>query len=57
MKIKGELKLTSRGERQTVMTREWNAPRRIVFDAFTNPDSVKRWLLGPPGWWTGAGPP
>jgi uncharacterized protein YndB with AHSA1/START domain len=44
------LKLTIRGEREIVMTRDLNAPRRLVFDAFTKPDLVKRWLLGPPGW-------
>jgi uncharacterized protein YndB with AHSA1/START domain len=32
------------------MTREFNAPRRLLFDAFTKPELVKQWLLGPPGW-------
>lgn len=32
------------------MTRDFNAPRRLVFDAFTKPELVKQWLLGPPGW-------
>ncbi|PYO76333.1 MAG: ATPase [Gemmatimonadetes bacterium] len=32
------------------MTRVFNAPRRLVFDAHTKPELVKRWLLGPPGW-------
>src|SRR6267143_2100027 len=27
-----------------------DAPRRMVFDAFTKPELVKQWLLGPPGW-------
>src|SRR5262245_28626986 len=27
-----------------------DAPRRIVFDAWTNPKHVPQWLLGPPGW-------
>jgi uncharacterized protein YndB with AHSA1/START domain len=43
------LKLVTRGEREIVMTRELNAPRRL-FHAFTKPELVKRWLLGPPGW-------
>jgi uncharacterized protein YndB with AHSA1/START domain len=25
------------------------APRRLVFDALTKPELVKKWLLGPPG--------
>jgi uncharacterized protein YndB with AHSA1/START domain len=43
-------RLVTRGEREIVMTRELNAPRRLVFHAFTKPELVKRWLLGPPGW-------
>ena len=35
---------------QVVITRVVDAPRRIVFDAWTNPKYVPRWLLGPPGW-------
>ena len=34
----GSLKITTRGERELVMTRGFNAPRRLVFDAFTKPD-------------------
>ena len=32
------------------MTREFNAPRRMVFDALTKPELLKRWMFGPPGW-------
>ena len=44
------LKVTTPTEREIVMTRVFDAPRTLVFDAFTKPDLVKRWLLGPPGW-------
>ena len=37
------------GELEIVMTRAFDAPRPLVFDAFTKPEYVKRWLLGPPG--------
>lgn len=30
--------------------RDFNAPRELVFDAFTKPELVRRWLLGPDGW-------
>src|SRR6185436_4425606 len=30
--------------------RDFNAPRELVFEAFTKPELVRRWLLGPPGW-------
>jgi uncharacterized protein YndB with AHSA1/START domain len=44
------LKVTTRGDREIVMTRTFDAPRRLVFDAFTKPELVKQWLLGPDGW-------
>ncbi len=37
-------------DREIQVTRNFHAPRRLVFDAFTRPDLVRRWLLGPPGW-------
>ena len=46
----GELKITTRGDRELVMTRVIAAPRTLVFDAHTQPELAKRWLLGPPGW-------
>lgn len=38
------------GDREIVMTREFDAPRPLVFDAFTKPELVRKWLLGPDGW-------
>ena len=32
------------------MTRAFAAPRRLVFDAWTRPEVVSRWLTGPAGW-------
>ena len=50
MNKSGTLKIAAHGDRELVMTRVLNAPRRLVFDAFTKPELVKRWLLGPDGW-------
>jgi len=50
MKSAGTLKLTTPGEQDLVMTRVFDAPRQLVFDAHTKPELVRRWLLGPPGW-------
>jgi uncharacterized protein YndB with AHSA1/START domain len=50
MTNEGNLKVTTRGDREIVMTRAFDAPRKLVFDAFTKPELVKQWLLGPPGW-------
>ena len=44
------LKVEARGDREIVMTRIFDAPRRLVFEAFTKPDLLKRWLTGAPGW-------
>jgi uncharacterized protein YndB with AHSA1/START domain len=44
------LKVEARGDREIVITRIFDAPRRLVFDAFTKPELLKRWLTGPPGW-------
>jgi uncharacterized protein YndB with AHSA1/START domain len=46
----GDLKVTANGDREIVMTRSFNAPRYLVFEALSKPELVKQWLLGPPGW-------
>jgi len=43
-------KLSTPTDRQIQVTRDFHAPRQLVFDAFTKPELVRRWLLGPPGW-------
>jgi uncharacterized protein YndB with AHSA1/START domain len=50
MKNNGTLKLTTPTEREIVMTRVFQAPRLLVFDAWTKPDLLKRWLYGPEEW-------
>src|SRR5580658_403832 len=47
---KSALQLNIRGDREIVMTRVFDAPRSLVFDAFTKPKLLKQWLLGPDGW-------
>ena len=37
-------------DREVVFTRVVDAPRRIVYDAYTTPAHLQQWLLGPPGW-------
>ncbi|MES3000215.1 MAG: SRPBCC family protein [Pseudomonadota bacterium] len=43
-------KLTTPSDREILVTRNFDAPRSLLFEAFTKPDIVRRWLLGPPGW-------
>jgi len=45
-----QLKITKSGDRDLVMTRVFDAPRKLVYDAHTKPALVRQWLLGPPGW-------
>src|SRR5262249_8202279 len=42
--------VTTPGDREIVMTRVFNAPRSLVFDCYTKPALLKRWLTGPDGW-------
>ena len=49
MKNTGTLKVTTPTDREIVLTRVFDAPRHLVFDAFTKPELLKRWF-GPRGW-------
>jgi uncharacterized protein YndB with AHSA1/START domain len=48
--MKHALKVTAAGDREIVMTRAFDAPRDLVFDAYTRPDLLKRWLGVQGGW-------
>src|SRR4029079_15071207 len=37
-------------DREIVVTRVVEAPRRLVLEAHTNPAHVPHWMLGPAGW-------
>jgi uncharacterized protein YndB with AHSA1/START domain len=46
----GTLQITTPNECEIAMTRVFNAPRHLVFDALTKPELIKRWLSGLEGW-------
>jgi uncharacterized protein YndB with AHSA1/START domain len=50
MKNSGTLKVTTPGDREIAMTRIFDAPRHLVFEAWSKPELVKRWLYGPDDW-------
>ncbi|HEV8606710.1 MAG TPA: SRPBCC domain-containing protein, partial [Tepidisphaeraceae bacterium] len=50
MKHSGKLKITTQGDLEIVMVREFDAHRDMVFDGLTKPELVRQWLLGPEGW-------
>jgi len=45
-----ELILTLPSDREIALTRVHNAPRELVFDAWTKPEHLQQWMLGPEGW-------
>lgn len=45
-----DLKVEARGDRELVISRTFDAPVKMVFDAHTKPELVRQWLLGPEGW-------
>ena len=49
-KTVGKLHLDVTGDREIRMTREFDAPRQMLWDCHTKPDLVRKWMLGPPGW-------
>ena len=40
----GRLSITTPSNREIAMTREFDAPRELVFEAYTTPALLKRWL-------------
>ena len=44
------LQITTPSDREIAMTRAFDAPRHLVFEALTKPEWVSRWMLGPDGW-------
>jgi uncharacterized protein YndB with AHSA1/START domain len=46
----GATTFTTPSDREVAMTRVFDAPRRLVWEAWTNPKHVPHWLLGPEGW-------
>ncbi|MGA8490293.1 MAG: SRPBCC family protein [Terriglobales bacterium] len=50
MKNSGTFNITAHGDREIVVTRVFDAPRHLIFDAYTKPELIKQWLLGPDGW-------
>jgi uncharacterized protein YndB with AHSA1/START domain len=50
MRYPNSFTVTMPNDLEVAITRTFGAPRSLVFDAFTRPELVRRWLLGPEGW-------
>lgn len=48
--MSGAMQVTTPSEREIVITRVFDAPRALVFEAYTTPELLKRWLGVQPGW-------
>ena len=46
----GATTFTTPSDLELVMTRVFDAPRRLVFAAWTNPAHLPHWMLGPADW-------
>jgi uncharacterized protein YndB with AHSA1/START domain len=42
--------VTQPSDREVKTVRSFKAPRELVYTAYTTPELVKRWMLGPSGW-------
>jgi uncharacterized protein YndB with AHSA1/START domain len=45
-----KMTLKTEGDTHVIVTRHFAAPPEAVFRAHTDPDLIKKWLLGPEGW-------
>ena len=46
----GETTFATPTDTEIEVTRVFDAPRALVFDAWTKPEHIPNWMLGPPGW-------
>ena len=46
----GRMNMEAAGDREIVVTRDFDAPRALVLDAMIDPAALRQWLGGPPGW-------
>jgi uncharacterized protein YndB with AHSA1/START domain len=50
MTFGGPLTVSTPTDNQIVITRQFNAPRHLVFACYTQPALIKKWLNGAEGW-------
>lgn len=44
------MKLSTQGENEVIVTRNFAAPPEAVYRAHTEPEMIQKWMLGPAGW-------
>ncbi len=48
--VRKPAEVTLPSDTEVRVTRDFRAPRTLVWQAHTEPKLIKRWMLGPPGW-------
>ncbi len=48
--MRHRLEVTTPSDREVAITRVFEAPRELVFDCWTVPALLRRWMTGPDGW-------
>jgi uncharacterized protein YndB with AHSA1/START domain len=48
--MKRTLNVSAPTDCEIVMTRDFDAPRHLVWEAMSRPEYVRRWMFTPPGW-------
>ncbi len=49
-KVAPTLQVSTPTDTTIVLTRAFDAPRRLVWEAMTDPAKLRRWMFSPPGW-------
>ena len=50
MSTTGAMQIRTPNDRGVVVTRIFSAPRKLVWEAWTTPKHLSKWMLGPEGW-------
>lgn len=50
MSNQNSMKITTPTDCNIVVTRSFNAPLQLVSSAMSQPELIRKWLFGPPGW-------
>jgi len=50
MRNVGNMQLSTPSDREILMTRDFSAPKKLVFEAYTKPELLKQWLGVHNGW-------
>ena len=50
MSVRNTLTVTTPNDLEIHVSREFDAPLNLIWDAMTKPEMIRNWVYGPPGW-------